>query len=88
MGGSNTASGAARGSASRVTFECWATDEHARPLDWYALQDDPPGRLPRSTMTSRSWSLQAGLHFSQRAQHVVHSEQAARCCAMLSRLRG
>ena len=46
MGSSNTASGAARGSASRVTFECWATDEHARPLDWYALQDDPPGRLP------------------------------------------
>ena len=32
-------------------------------------------------MTSRSWSLQAGLHFSQRAQHVVHGEQAARCCA-------
>ena len=32
--------------ARRATFECWATNEHARPLDWAALKPDPPGPLP------------------------------------------
>jgi len=32
--------------ASRATFECWATDAHAQPMDWAALAPDPPGALP------------------------------------------
>lgn len=31
--------------ASRCTFECWATEEHARPMDWSALRSDPAGAL-------------------------------------------
>ena len=33
-------------SSRRATFECWATEEHGRPMDWNSLQSDPPGRLP------------------------------------------
>ena len=29
----------------RSTVEVWATEEHARPLDWNQLKPDPPGRL-------------------------------------------
>ena len=32
--------------ARRTTFECWASEEHARPMDWSALRPDPPGPLP------------------------------------------
>lgn len=32
--------------AARATFECWATEEHARPMAWAALRADPPGPLP------------------------------------------
>ena len=31
---------------SRASFECWATDEHRKPVDWMALRPDPPGPLP------------------------------------------
>ena len=34
------------GVAARATFECWASDEHARPMEWGALRSDPPGALP------------------------------------------
>ena len=32
--------------ASRATFECWSTTDHARPMEWSALKPDPPGALP------------------------------------------
>ena len=35
-----------RTSATRATFECWATDTHVRAMDWDALKPDPPGPLP------------------------------------------
>ena len=35
-----------RSTAHRATFECWATDTHARAMDWNALAPDPPGPLP------------------------------------------
>ena len=35
-----------RSTAHRTTFECWATDTHARAMDWNALAPDPPGPLP------------------------------------------
>ena len=27
-----------------ATFECWATEEHTRPMDWGALRTSPAGR--------------------------------------------
>jgi uncharacterized protein YbjT (DUF2867 family) len=34
------------GEIRRTTFECWATNEHARPMAWSELRQDPPGPLP------------------------------------------
>lgn len=32
--------------AARATVECFATDDHRRPMQWGRLRPDPPGALP------------------------------------------
>lgn len=67
----------------RSTMECWATNQHAKPMEWPSLKPDPPGSLPPrdhdtpvavalgGVTIGTAAMLRGGLHMARALRHII-----------------